>query len=558
MSYSCGSDQNDDMAESPLNETFKQNEIIETKDKFLATMSHELRTPLNGIVGMINMLSDAGTLNEKQQEYLKILTECSLQLMNLLNNILDFSKINSHRLILATDPFSLRECIERSISIIKGRIINKDVKFSYCIDENIPDKILGDETRLTQVLVNILGNSVKFTEKGYIKLLVRSKKIKNELCQLIKYHKIYFEIQDTGCGIDIEHQSKIFDCFNTIPSSVKFKEYSKSGSGLGLSISKELIKLMKGKINIISNGEHTGTIVKFFIIVEEEISITALQKQYHDLFQNAKILIVDDKQEFRIHLTDLILRWGGTPIAVSSSEEAIIYLKRGIIFDVALIDIYMPCMSGVDLVIHIKKLNIPMGLIALSSIGEVAGKEFFDIFLLKPINQNKIFPALVSCLMKNNNGTKSADTSSSTPYLENEIIKLKKGKAQVKILIAEDDKNNSYTLQEMLYHIGFLRENIKIVNDGIKCIKELESSCIKGECIYDILFLDIFMPEMDGFEVMRKIRMSSMKPFAIIAISASIQSEDKTKCQQLGFTSYISKPILKDNLDTILSSIIVE
>ncbi len=128
----------------------------------------------------------------------------------------------------------------------------------------------------------------------------------------------------------------------------------------------------------------------------------------------------------------------------------------------------------------------------------------------------------------------------------------------MKILIAEDDKNNSYTLQEMLYHIGFLRENIKIVNDGIKCIKELESSCIKGECIYDILFLDIFMPEMDGFEVMRKIRMSSMKPFAIIAISASIQSEDKTKCQQLGFTSYISKPILKDNLDTILSSIIVE
>lgn len=513
------------------------------KDIFLANVSHELRTPLNGIVGMITMLKDAGPLNDKQQEYLTILMECSHQLMNMMNDLLDFSKIVSKRLALVKGPLDISSAVSSAVKMVEGKAKAKKLDLRINIQPQIP-VLIGDGQRLTQIITNLLANAVKFTERGNVNLNVTAKlDERNDDLPYVKRWKVCFTVKDTGIGISREEQGKIFEVFHQ--SSDLNAALSRSGTGLGLSICKELTKLMGGSITVESEGiEGKGSIFSFNIFAEEEIKMQNLQENHKEMIKGAKIMAVDDRAEYRIQLTSMLLNWGCEPVVVASGEEVLQYTTKGIVFDVIIVDICMPYMSGIELAQELKAHNLTNNtpLIALSSVDLTSGADLFDVYMTKPIDQNLLFPALLECLMKKKGRKISRSTS---PFPKKE----KKPRKDVRILIAEDDANNTYTITEMLGYLGFDKKNIKSVENGERCVAEVKKS------LYDVVLMDIKMPIMDGIEATKYIRQMKRKPY-IIAVSAAVQNSDKQRCQQVGIDGYLPKPVLKEKLLAALSPVI--
>jgi len=519
----------------------KSSELDKAKDRFLATMSHELRTPLNGVMGMAILLPEAGPLNEKQNEYVGHLIECSTRLANLLNNILDFSKMASNRFTLQLHPIDINEVINDSIKIFEGSIRAKNLKLKVDVADGIPS-VIGDGQRIVQILSNLIGNSCKFTDKGYISVKVKAKKIKSEESLDNKIHinrwKIIFTVKDTGIGIPEDEQDKIFKMFHQSASLGTY--LSKSGTGLGLSIARELVRLMGGKISVKSKGvKNQGAEFTFFIISDESIDISLLEDEYSETIKDAKILIVDDRPEIRLKLLSMLFEWKCSGQAVSSADEALQYLRFGMKFDVILVDICMPHMSGVELAQTLRCEYPDIPLIGISSAELTSGENYFDHYMYKPINRNQLFMAIIDCLMK--------------PPQVDKIITNKKTKSNVRILIAEDDEHNIYTLNEMLQVLGYNSENIFISKDGQECVKIVKES----KTPFDVILMDIVMPKMDGIEATRIIKTMYPK-LMIIAISAAVQDSDKARCQRVGIDGYLAKPMTKNKLDVALSPLILE
>ena len=518
---------------------FKDEDQVEkAKDRFLATMSHELRTPLNGIMGMVTLLPDAGPTNHKQKEYLKNLTECTVKLSNLLNNILDFSKMAADKLVLQSQPFSILDAAGDSVKITEGNILAKGIELIVDIPKNIP-RLIGDHQRLMQILSNLLVNAGKFTDKGFIKLKVETELIDKNISNSSKKWKITFIIQDTGMGIPSEEQEKIFEMFNQSSNLSTYQ--SRNGTGLGLSIARELVRLMNGKISVFSEGiPEKGSIFKFYIILEEEINVRLLNKDDALLLTGSHILIVDDRPEMRIQLSDMMFKWKCIPQAVSSAEEALQYLQYGMKFKVALVDIHMPGMTGIELAQELRLRYPKLPLIGISS-GELSGSEdYFDFYMYKPIDQSTLFPALLNCISKS--GKKGKLSSS---------YRKRKSKRNLKILVAEDDSYNRYTIKELLKNLGYSKKNILLVNDGLECVQEVK----KNE--YDVILMDIIMPKMDGIQASKIIKKElSISSPMIIAVSAAVQPSDKSKCQHAGIDGYLAKPIDKDKLESSLKPLI--
>jgi CheY-like chemotaxis protein len=327
-----------------------------------------------------------------------------------------------------------------------------------------------------------------------------------------------------------------------------------------------LVKLMGGELTLESEGiEGKGSIFKFWINADEEISISSLKEKYASLLSKSRVLIVDDRLEYRIQLTEFLLRWGAHPTAVSSADEAILYCKNGFHFDVALIDIVMGGLSGVELVQEFHKMGLTskekkkrLWTIGISSVGNTPGAEFFDYFLCKPIHQSQLFPVLLTCLINNNQASFDISPNTTVDMLQFPPISPKRSKKkrdEIKILIVEDDKSNSYTLKEILSSLGFDYSKIFIIDDGAECIRHVKEQSLRGE-FYDVLFVDILLPGANGFQVGTSIShmddLKNNKPL-MIAISASVQNSDKAKCAQAQFASYITKPAMKDTLLAALS-----
>lgn len=603
------------------------------KDNFLAMMSHELKTPLNGIVGMTVLLSDTDPLSKKQKEYITNLMECSHQLMNLINNFLDFSKMTSDRLVLLNNPLDIIKAVNdaemmvvtnaksKKINMvidIQGKPINNVLGVDSIIKTDLGGdnlsplpNMVGDSQRLTQIITNMLSNSVKYTEKGEIKLTVRGNVIKgsnNLECNPVssKTWKVIFEIKDTGIGIPPAEQEKIFEYFHR-SSYVNTGKYSGSGTGLGLSIAKELVRLMGGKITVSSEGVNgRGSTFTFYIIVKEDIQIVNLQQTYQELIKSSNVLVVDDRPENRLLMTDILFNWGCSPTVLSSGEEALQYLKR-VTFGCAIIDINMPLMNGIELaqIIREKYKNLPI--IALSSIDidNPASKELFDHYLNKPVDQTTLFPLVLDCLIKNSKtkeielknstevknprfslklnldnikkeiersgetGPQSGEQNDITKKKSGSLSKKKKTKKHLHILIAEDDLMNQYTIKEFLLKLGYTDKNITMVENGKECVdivKKTSNEKLKESSKslsplsekpkkFDIILMDIKMPVMDGIEATRHIRQLPEHPY-IIAVSASVQASDKQKCQNVGIDGYLTKPIEIDKLEAILTQFI--
>ncbi len=517
-------------------------EVDEIKDRFLSTMSHELRTPLNGIVGILTLFHDSGPMNDKQRNYLNILSECSYQLMNLLANILDFSKLNSGRLTLLRNSLDINKVLKDVICMFQTKINEKKLTLIYPEHINIP-LLIGDSQRLTQVLTNLLNNAVRFTDDGKITINVKFSKEKSTN-EYIRKWNLQFEVEDTGIGIPLDEHEKIFEVFHQSKSLTQ--SLARSGTGLGLSIAKEIVRLMGGKISCISQGIGKGAKFIFSAIFDEEL---IFNDKDSNILRGANILVVDDRSENRIQLTDLLLKWECIPTTLSSGEEALVYLKRGKKFDCAILDICMPYMSGIELAQQLRENWRYIPLIGLSSVDLNSGIELFDHYISKPIDQTLIFPALLSIFSKKKGEVIPNNYELLSPHPKRE----RKLKSKLKILIAEDNNINAFTMKEMLLSLGY--ENITTVCDGEKCIEQVQEGIIAGEC-YDVILMDIIMPKMDGLEATRYIRQIKNPPY-IIAVSAASQNDDKARCQSVGIDSFLMKPLLKEKLEISLEPLVL-
>lgn len=536
------------------NELRLQKEISETQNNFLAVMSHEIRTPLNGICGMTEILMDT-TLRTEQAEYLEIIQSCSDQLKYLIDNILDYSKLKAKKLKLINEEFKFTKCIESSFDALIFQSHKKELDISYDVDDNIPDIVVGDEYRLGQILKNLLCNSVKFTNSGYISLntiLIDPNKInkldmtnKSELLQIdmTKYFKInnekdiilLFEVSDSGIGIPADKLDTIFNHFTHV--STTYRRHA-GGSGLGLAITKNLVELMGGNIWIHSKLDE-GTLVYFTIkLTVNRIPLKEKNVGSKELLANGKVLIVDDNDINRKVLFKYLLSWDIYPTLTSSSDDALLLLNSGYTFDLILLDIHMPNIDGAQLAKIIKQKWPDIILIALSSIMDlnVKSRIYFEHILTKPIKKSKLKQVLDKVLVKNKI-TKITDVINSKELTD-------------EILVVEDNKQNRIVATKLLNKMGY--NNITDVSDGSDALKLIDKNPFR----FSVILLDIIMPNIDGYEVVSVLRehYKYLIP-RIIMLTALVTDKDVIKFRELGIYNYVTKPIDSKKLKKIIQNI---